>query len=412
MTTEKQFTTSIVHHDRGLNADNGAVHYPVVNSVLFGYENPQDLVDIFQGKQAGHAYARQSTPTTDALQSLINQMEGGVGSLVFASGMAAISTTFLTLLNAGDHIVASRFLFGNTPSVLGTLSRFGVEVTQVDVTNVDNVKDALRSNTKMIFTETIANPVTQVADLTAIGLLAKEKQIPFVVDNTMTPSVIFRAKDVGASLITTSLTKYVGGHGTVTAGALVDTGNYDWSTFDNIMDGFRKQPPQAQALTQIKKKGLRDLGGCLSSDSAHMIALGAETMAMRVERQSSNALAIAEYLNNHDKVKHVYYPGLSTHPQHERASELFKTFGGIISFDLIDSIDPVAFLAQLELVISATHLGDNRTLALPVAQTIFWEMGLENRQKAGISESMIRLSVGIEDQQDLLNDFEQALAAF
>lgn len=409
---KKQFTTSVVHADRQLNPDSGAVHYPVVNSVLYGYENPQDLVDIFQGKQAGHAYARQSTPTTDALQSMINNMESGVGCLVFASGMAAISTTFLTLLNAGDHLIASQFLFGNTPSVLGTLQRFGVEVTQVDVTDAKNVKAAIKPNTKMVFTETIANPVTQIADLHAIGQLCQQQNLAYVVDNTMTPSYLFKAKDVGASLITTSLTKYVGGHGTVTAGAVIDTGLYDWRNYDNILDGFRKQAPEAQALTQIKKKGLRDLGGCLSSDSAHMIALGAETMALRVNRQCDNALALAEYLNEHDKVANVYYPGLSQHPQHQQAKQYFSKFGAIISFDLNENIDPVEFLSELELVISATHLGDNRTLALPVAQTIFFEMGLENRQKAGISENMIRMSVGIEDISDLVADFETALNKF
>lgn len=407
--SKTQFTTNIVHADRKLNPDSGAVHYPVVNSVLFGYENPQDLVDIFQGKQAGHAYARQSTPTTDALQSMVNDMEGGVGCLVFASGMSAITTTFFTLLNAGDHIIASQFLFGNTPSVLGTLKRFGVEVTQVDVTNAQLVQDAIQPNTKMVFTETIANPVTQIADLDGIGQLCQQHNLVYIVDNTMTPSYLFKAKEVGASLITTSLTKYVGGHGTVTAGAVIDTGNYDWTNFDNILDSFRQQPAHAQALTQIKKKGLRDLGGCLSSDSAHLIALGAETMSLRLERACDNAMQLAQYLNDHDKIAKVYYPGLESHPQHLDAKKYFKTFGAIISFDPIAGIDPVKLLTELNLVISATHLGDNRTLALPVAQTIFYEMGLENRQKAGISENMIRMSVGIEDIGDLLSDFEQAL---
>ncbi|MFT6529282.1 MAG: O-acetylhomoserine (thiol)-lyase [Psychrosphaera sp.] len=407
--SKTQFTTNIVHADRKLNPDSGAVHYPVVNSVLFGYENPQDLVDIFQGKQAGHAYARQSTPTTDALQSMVNDMENGVGCLVFASGMSAITTTFFTLLNAGDHIIASQFLFGNTPSVLGTLKRFGVEVTQVDVTNAQLVQDAIQPNTKMVFTETIANPVTQIADLDGIGQLCQQHNLVYIVDNTMTPSYLFKAKDVGASLITTSLTKYVGGHGTVTAGAVIDTGNYDWANFDNILDSFRQQPTHAQALTQIKKKGLRDLGGCLSSDSAHLIALGAETMSLRLERACDNAMQLAQYLNDHDKIAKVYYPGLESHPQHLDAKKYFKTFGAIISFDPIAGIDPVKLLTELNLVISATHLGDNRTLALPVAQTIFYEMGLENRQKAGISENMIRMSVGIEDISDLLSDFEQAL---
>ncbi len=409
---DKQFTTTTVHHDRLLNPDSGAVHYPIVNSVLFGYDDPQDLVDIFQGKLAGQAYARQSTPTTDALQSLINNMEGGSSCLVFASGMAVIATTFFTLLKAGDHVIASQFLFGNTPSIFNTLKRFGVEVSQVDVTDVEQVKAAKQANTKMVFTETIANPVTQVADLAAIGLWCQQENLVYMVDNTMTPSYLFQAKDVHASLITCSLTKYVGGHGTVTAGALVDTGLFDWSGYDNIMESFRGLPTEAQAITQVKKKGLRDMGACLSSDSAQMIAVGAETMALRMDKACSNAMAIASYLDNHPKIAKVYYPGLSDHPQHQRAADHFKHFGAIISFDPIASIDPIELLKELNLVISATHLGDTRTLALPVAQTIFWEMGLENRQKAGISENMIRMSVGIEDEVDLLADFKQALEKF
>ncbi|MDO6718892.1 cystathionine gamma-synthase family protein [Psychrosphaera sp. 1_MG-2023] len=405
----KGFTTDTVHHDRLLNPDSGAVHYPIVNSVLFGYDNPQDLVDIFQGKQAGHAYARQSTPTTDALQSLITQMEGGTSSLVFASGMAAISTLFFTLLKAGDHVVASRFLFGNTPSLLNTFKRFGIEATLVDVTDVALVEAAIKDNTKFVFTETIANPVTQIADLSAIGALCKKRNIPFVVDNTMTPSYLFKAKEVGASLITCSLTKYVSGHGTVTAGAVIETGQYNWQDFSNILDSFRHLKSEAQVMTQIKKKGLRDFGACLSSDSAQMIAVGAETMALRMDRACSNALALAEYLAQHPKIAKVYYPGLAGHPQHELAKKHFKHFGAIVSFDPVADIDPVKLLSELTTVISATHLGDNRTLALPVAQTIFWEMGIENRQRAGISENMIRMSVGIEDEKDLIADFSNAL---
>jgi O-acetylhomoserine (thiol)-lyase len=323
--------------------------------------------------------------------------------------MAAISTTFFTLLNAGDHIIASQFLFGNTPSVLGTLQRFGVEVTQVDATNIELVQQAIKPNTKMVFTETIANPVTQVADLQGIGQLCDKHNLVYIIDNTMTPSYIFNAKEVGASLITSSLTKYVGGHGTVTAGAVIDTGNYDWTQYSNILDSFKTLPSQAQALTQIKKKGLRDLGGCLSSDSAQMIAVGAETLALRMDRACDNALALARFLDGHDKIAKVYYPGLANHPQHQQAKQYFKQFGAIISFDAVDGIDPVALLTELNLVICATHLGDNRTLALPVASTIFFEMGLENRQKAGISENMIRMAVGIEDVEDLITDFKQAL---
>lgn len=408
---EQGFTTHLVHHDHNQDLEFGAIHAPIHNSATYGYDDIQDLIDIFQGRQAGQAYARQATPTIDILQNMICEMEQGKATLCYSSGMAAIVAVFLTLLRSGDHIVASRFLFGNTSSVFGTLANFGIEVTLVDATDAANVAAACQANTKMVFVETIANPATQICDLAEIGVLCDASGLLYVVDNTMTSAYLFQPKTVKCHLIVTSLSKYFGGHGNVIGGSVTDTGLFDWSQYPNIFDGYRQGDPAMWGYVQMKKKGLRDMGACLTSETAAHLAMGAETMALRMKQSCHSALTLARFLEGHDKVEKVYYPGLESHPQHERASTLFKGYGALLSLDLKDGLDCCHFLNQLQLVIGATHLGDNRTLALPVAPTIYYEVGLAARQQAGISENMIRCSIGIEDTDDLIADFEQALAS-
>ncbi|TEW47668.1 cystathionine gamma-synthase family protein [Psychromonas algicola] len=403
------FTTKVVHSDHQLGLEAGAVHAPIHNSVPYGFEDVQGLIDVFQG-QPGHAYARSSTPTLDALCKKIQKIDNGVATAVFSSGMSAIVATFLTLLKAGDHLICSRFLFGNTTSLLTTLQGYDIEVTLVDATDIQAVETALQVNTKMVFVETIANPVTQVSALVEIGDFCEQKGLVYVIDNTITSSYLFNASKVKASLITTSLSKYVAGHGNAMGGSVTDTGLFNWEKYPNIYEGYRKGDSKLWGISQIKKKGLRDMGACLSSQGAHLISVGSETMELRMDRQAVNTMALAELLQAHPKIAKVYYPGLVDHPQHQRAKELFNGFGALLSFDLIDGIDCCEFLNKLNLVISATHLGDNRTLALPVAPTIYFEMGLKLRQEMGISENMIRCSVGIENTADLIADFEQALA--
>ncbi|RDV27353.1 cystathionine gamma-synthase family protein [Alteromonas aestuariivivens] len=412
--TKQGFTTRQVHADRRLNKpQSGAVHTSTSNSVLFEFEDAQGIIDVFQGKVPGHVYSRSSSPSVSALQEIINDLEGGVGALCFATGMAAISATFLSLFRHGDHLIVSQFLFGNTRSLMNTLMDFGVQISFVDVTDVQCVKQAYQPNTRAVFTETVANPVTQVADVQAIGRYCEERGLLLIVDNTMTPPPLLSAKNMKASLVVNSLTKYIAGHGNVLGGVIVDTGNFDWRSFSNIAPGYQVGEPAQWGLTQIKKKGLRDMGATLAPASAHSISIGLETLALRLQRSCTNALRLATFLESHAKVKAVYYPGLADHPQHFLAREhLTGGYGAILSLDVTDDIDPVEFLNQLKLVICATHLGDNRTLALPVAATIFHENGPEERARMGISETMIRVSVGIEDTDDLVADFAQALDFF
>ena len=403
------FTTTILHSDRRTSVEHGAVHKPMHPSSEYAFSDSRELAAVFQGK-AGFTYARQGTPTTAALELKITQMEGGVSSVSFATGMAALSATFFTLLRSGDHLITSQYVFGNTNSLLSTLSALGVEVTLVDATDINSVIAAYRPETKMVFTEAIANPGTQVADMRAIGDWCKEKNLVYVIDNTLATPWLCQGKELGASLVVNSLSKHIGGHGNALGGAVTDTGLYDWSGYENISEPYRKGSPTSWGLTQIKKKGLRDMGGTLSAEAAHRIAVGAETLALRMEKSCSNSMALARFLSTHPKVAKVHYPGLESHPQHERAATLFKNrYGSLLGIELADGIDVFDFLNQLRVFILATHLGDTRTLVLPVAHTIYYEMGAERRALMGIADSLLRVSVGIEDTQDLIDDFSQAL---
>ena len=405
------FTTTLLHNDRQKPIEHGSLHKPIHTSVAFGYTDARQLASVFQGKEPGFRYGRQGNPTVSALEDKVSKMEDGVATLCFGTGMAAIGALFQALLKAGDQIVSSSFLFGNTNSLWQTVAGQGVDVAFVDATDVAQVEAAITPNTRMVFVETIANPRTQVADLAGIGELCRERGILYVVDNTMTTPWLFRPKAVGAGLVVNSLTKSIGGHGIALGGALTDTGLFDWSAYPNIAPNFRKQPAKAQGMAQLRAKALRDFGAALGPEAAHHIAVGAETLALRMERTCANALALATMLEADERVSAVHYPGLASHPQHGVVTSLFRSGGSLLSFELNDDIDPFDYLNRLKLAIPASNLGDNRTLVIPVAHTIFFEMGAERRASMGIAESLIRVSVGIEDTADLVGDFRQALEA-
>ena len=404
-------TTSLVHADRKFGAEHGAIHKPVHTSVQYGFEKVEDLIGVFQGTiKGGFNYARQGTPTTAALELRMTALEAGIGSICFATGMAAITATFLTLLKAGDHLLASQFVFGNTNSIFGTLRSLGIEVTTVDATQAGAVEAALQPNTRMVFVETIANPGTQIPDLEGIGALCQAKGLVYVVDNTITSPALFQPKAVGASLVINSLTKTIAGHGAALGGSVTDTGLFDWSAYPNIFPAYRKGDAAQWGLQQIRKKGLRDMGGAMSSEHAHQIALGSETLALRVERCSDTAQDLAEYLDAHPAIAKVHYPGLASHPQHAICQNLFSAASWLLAFELRDPARMNKVINALQLPIKATGLGDTRSLIIPVASTIFFEAGPEVRAQMGIGDGMVRFSVGLEDPADLIADFAQALA--
>ena len=402
------FTTSVVHSDRSSPIEHGSLQKPIHATVAYGYDDVQDLADVFQGKSSGYSYGRQVNPTVSALEAKITRMENGVATVCFGTGMGAIGTLLFALLRRGDHFVSSSFLFGNTNSLFQSFAAHGVGVTFVDATRTDAVAEAIRPETKLVFVETIANPVTQVSDLAGIGALCRERGLVYVVDNTMTSPYLFQPRTVDASLIVTSLTKYVGGHGNALGGSVTETGRFDWTAFDNIYDTYRKGEPTKWAITQIRKKGLRDFGAAIGAEAAHHLGVGAETLALRMERQCASAAALAEYLASHPGVAKVFYPGLPTHPEHDRARALFRRPGALFSFELTEGIEPFPYLNRLQVVVKSSNLGDNRTLAIPVAHTIYHEMGPERRASMGIADSLIRISVGIEETEDLIEDFRTA----
>ncbi|GAC1410873.1 MAG: cystathionine gamma-synthase family protein [Burkholderiaceae bacterium] len=403
------FTTNILHSDRRRPIEHGSLHKPIHTSVAFGYADARELAAVFQGHQQGYRYGRQGNPTVSALEEKITAMEGAYATVCFATGMAAIAAAVQALLRDGDQVVSSAVLFGNTNSMWQTVAGQGIDVSFVDATDVARVEAALTPSTRLVFVETVANPRTQIADLQRIGALCQARGIVYIVDNTMTSPYLFQPKTVEASLVVNALTKSIGGHGNALGGALTDTGLYNWSQFPNIFETYKKFPPVQWGMAQIRAKALRDFGGTLGPEAAHHLAVGSETMALRLDRECASALALAGMLEADPRVAAVHYPGLASHPQHGIASDLFRAYGSLFSFELRDDINCFDFLNRLKIGISASNLGDTRTLVIPVAHTIFYEMGAQRRAAMGIAESLIRVSVGIEDTDDLLADFLQAL---
>lgn len=403
------FTTTILHSDRQKPIEHGSLHKPIHTAVAYGYRDARELADVFQGKRPGYRYGRQGNPTVSALAEKITRMEDGVATLCFATGMAAIGALVQALLRHGDHVISSSYLFGNTNSLWQTVELQGMPVSFVDATKVDAIEQAITPATRMVFVETIANPRTQIADLEKIGALCRERGILYVVDNTITSPYLFQPKKVGAGIVINALTKSIGGHGNALGGSLTDTGIFDWTAHPNIAETYKRFAPAQWGLAQLRAKALRDFGGALGPEAAHHLAVGAETMALRIERESASAMALATMLSGDERVAAVHYPGLSSHPQHEIATSLFRAYGGLLSFELKDGIDCFDYLNRLRLAIPASNLGDTRTLVIPVAHTIYHEMGPARRANMGIAESLIRVSVGIEDTGDLLEDFRQAL---
>jgi O-acetylhomoserine (thiol)-lyase len=402
-------TTKLLHSDRLGKPEHGSLHKPIHTSIAYGYERAEDLAAVFQNRQKGYAYARQANPTVSSVEAKVTLLEEGVGTVCFGTGMAALAAVMLAFLRQGDHVVSSRFLFGNTANQLNTLTQTGVEVSYVDATDVAQVEAALRPETRLVLVETIANPVTQIADLAGIGKLCQAKGLVYVVDNTLTSGVLFLPKAVGATFSVNSLSKYFGGHGDALGGSVTDLGLFDWAKYPNLLDLFKGPDPKQWALLQLRKKGLRDFGGTLSPEAAHSLSIGSETLVLRMGRACDNAQKLAELLEGHPKIAKVHYPGLPSHPQYERTRGLFCRPGALLSFELKDASETFAVLDRLKLGILSSNLGDARTLLIPVAQTIFWELGEQKRREMGIVESLVRVSVGIEDTEDLLTDFKQAL---
>lgn len=402
----------------------GSRAVPIYQTTSYVYRNNEHAANLFSLKELGYIYTRLNNPTNDVLEQRVNALDGGIGGLSFASGSSAIATTILTLLKSGDHIVASNSLYGGTYNLLKvTLSRLGITTTFVDPTDVKNFDKAVKSNTRLVYAETIGNPKIDVLDYKAIADVAHSHKVPFFIDNTVATPFLFKPIDYGADLVAYSLTKFLGGHGKGLGGLVVDSGKFDWTSgkfpeFTEPSAGYHglkysEVLGEAAAIFKLRLEGSRDLGGALSPYNASEILLGIETAALRLEKHSQNALKVAEYLEKHPKVDFVRYPGLKNSPYYSLAQKyLPKGQSGVLSFGLKGGFDAADTLVDsTELFSILANIGDSRSLIIHPAGTTHQQLSEQEQKDTGVLPNLVRLSVGLEDIDDILADLDKALSA-
>lgn len=403
-----------IHGGRQIDPETGATQFPVHLSSAFAYSDFKKLADVFQGTEYGHVYSRITNPTISAFEQRLSALEGGVGTVAYASGMAAVSGTLLGLLSQGDNLVTSSSLFGGTWSLFQDfLPRMGIEVRLVDDQDLSAVKAAVDSRTRALYLESVSNPAIGVADLEGWAAIAREANAPLVVDNTCMPGHL-AAKKVGIALLVYSTTKWIDGHGRAIGGAVTDTGAYKWrqAPHAHLAPWIAKAGPMA-FLAFLRNRILRDLGGSLSPHTAWIHSSGLDTLQLRFDRHCDNTLALAQFLSSHPAVESVLYPGLESSPFHERSKALFggRNHGAVLSFTVRDADTAWKVSDRLKLASRMTNLGDSRTLALHVWSTINASYSAEENARMGVTPGLIRVSVGLESAADLLADFGQALDA-
>ena len=380
------------------------------DNVAFEFESAKDIQLAFEGRKAAHSYSRISNPTVQDFEERVRILSDAAGVLAVSSGMAAISNVLMALAGTGDNVVASPFLFGNTFSLFEhTLKPWGLSVAYADMTDLKRVDAAINGKTRAVFLETITNPQLQVADMKAVAALAHGRGVPVIVDGTVTTPFLFKSKDFGVDIEVISSTKYMSGGATSLGGVILDNGIFDWKKVPRLATWSEKYGPQA-FLVSLRREVYRNLGACLSPHNAYLQSLGLETLALRIGRSCENALRLARYLKSHAKVVGVNYPGLEGTPFHEIAAAQFPLgAGGILTFQLKAREECFRFMDRLKLVRRATNINDNKTLILHPSSTIYCEYTPEEKEKMGVGDNLIRLSVGIEDVEDLLGDLNDAL---
>lgn len=405
------FTTKALHTKTTTKDPYGAMRFPIYQSSAFEFENAQSLEAVFKGQKLGHVYTRSSNPSIEELELKVRAISGAFGVIATATGMAAICNTLFALLKSGDNIITTSYLFGNTLSLFQTLlSDFEVEIRYVDTNDLEAIKANIDAKTKLLFCESVSNPQLIVPDFLAIKALLKEHHIPLIVDTTMTPWNIFDAKKHGVDIEIISATKYLSGGGHVLGGLIVDNGTYDWKNYTNLASFYKKFGPNA-FLAKLRKETFRNLGATLSAQSAYLLSLGLETLDLRVQRSCSNALIVAKHLLTKTEIISVDYPLLEGSCGYANASKQFSGGGAIVTFSLADKEKAYAFLDALKIVKRGTNIQDNKSLAIAPYHTIYAEYSDEQKAACLLNEGMIRLSVGIEDIEDLLADIDQALGS-
>lgn len=390
--SNKHFNTQAIHYGYSPLDSQGALVPPVFQTSTFVFPTAQYGADCFAGKQKGHFYSRISNPTLELLEKRLAQLENGEGAVVFSSGIGAITSSCWSLLKPGDELIADMTLYGCTFTFFNHgLAKFGIKIKHVDLTNLEKLKEAITEKTKLIFFETPANPNMRVSDITKISEIAHQHSILVMVDSTYCSPYLQQPLGLGADIVVHSMTKYLSGHGDVTAGAIITT----------------------HALAdKIRAEGLKDMtGACLSPHDASLILRGIKTLGIRMEQICQNAQRIAQYLEDNPKVETIYYPGLASFPQYELAKRQMRLAGGMIAIELKGGIkEGREFLNRLNLFSRAVSLGDCESLAQHPATMTHATYSAEERQRHGISDGLIRLSIGLEDVNDLIADLKEALA--
>ena len=398
---------------------------PIYQSTTFKYDTSEEMGKLFDLESNGYFYTRLQNPTNDSVAAKIADLEGGVGAILTSSGQAATFYSLINICEAGDHVVCSSTVYGGTFNLLGvTMKKLGIDATFVDPdAPIEELNKAFRPNTKAVFGETIANPALVVLDIEKFAKIAHDHEVPLIVDNTFATPVNCRPFEWGADIVTHSTTKYMDGHAAQVGGVIVDSGNFDWSKYGDKYHGLTRPDESYHGIVYTERFGklayitkatsqlMRDLGSIPSPMNCFLLNLGLESMPLRVERHCYNASKVAEYLNSHEKVAHVNYAGLPGDKYHELAKKyLPKGTCGVISFELKDGREAaVRFMDGLKLASIATHVADAKTCVLHPASHTHRQMNDEQLAEAGVSPGLIRLSVGIENVEDILADLEQAL---
>lgn len=421
--SEYKFSTKALHagHDPKVNGGTRAV--PIYQSTAYVFNNSDHAANLFSLAEFGNIYSRINNPTNDILEQRLAALEGGIASVVFASGTGALNTALLVLLKSGDHIVSSNSLYGGTYNLFDvTLPRLGITTTFVDPADPSNFGKAVRENTRAIFVETLGNPKLDVLDIKAISAEARAAKIPFIVDNTVTTPALLKPIEHGANIVIHSLTKYINGNGTALGGAIVDAGTFDWANgkfpeFTEPSPGYHglvyhEALGPAAFIAKARIEGLRDHGACLSPFNAFQIIQGLETLAIRMKKHSENALELAKWLEKRKEVTWVNYPGLKSSKYYAQA-EAYLPNGqsGLVTFGVKGGYESAKKIADETKIFSLlANIGDTKSLIIHPASTTHQQLDDAAQEATGVTKDLIRLSVGLEDLEDLTSDLEQAFA--
>ncbi|MGE5620180.1 MAG: homocysteine synthase [Sphingomonadaceae bacterium] len=419
-----RFDTLALHGGQQPDPATGSRAVPIYQTTSYVFQDADHAASLFSLEKAGNIYTRIMNPTTDVFEKRVALLEGGIGALAVASGQAAETLALLNILRAGDELVAASSLYGGTYNLFAvTLPKMGISTRFVDSSDPENFRRAITDRTRALYAETIGNPKLDVLDIEAVAAIAHEAGVPLIVDNTFASPYLCRPFDFGADLVIHSATKYIGGHGTSIGGIIVDSGRFDWANgkFPELVEPdpsyhgvcYWNSFGNAAYIVKARVQMLRDLGAALSPFNAFLFLQGLETLSLRMERHSDNALKVARFLEEHPKVAWVAYPGLPSHPTHSLAERYLRDgkAGGMIGFGIKGGREAgKRFINSVQLLSLLANVGDAKSLVIHPASTTHQQLTAEQQLAAGVTEDFIRLSVGIEDVHDIIEDLDQALA--